>query len=210
MNNAITPIESWKTAWQNKIFRQRFLISVICIISLMIFFPYFFQYIEERNGHQLQDIVLAKLPAVDVSIPIFAIIWGTGVFTTIRGIQNPQIVITFFWAFIGLSITRIGTILAFPLEAPINIIPLADPISNAVYGGKFITKDLFYSGHTATQFLMFLCLKNKFDKMLTLVSTLLIGGLVLLQHVHYTIDVLAAPFITYGCFLVAKKIVKVY
>jgi len=206
--SAETPNLGWKKALQNPSFKQKLLLSIFCIVVIMIFFPFFFQYIEQRKGVLLNDVLLAHLPAVDVSIPIFAIIWGTGLFTTIRGIQHPTIVITFFWSFILLSITRIATILLFPLEAPAEIIPLADPISNAVYGGKFITKDLFYSGHTATQFLMYLCLQKKLDKTITLISTFLIGGMVLLQHVHYTIDVLAAPIITFFCFKMAQKIIQ--
>jgi len=98
------------------------------------------------------------------------------------------------------------SIIAVPLNPPDNLLELIDPISNTFYGSKFVTKDLFYSGHTATQFLMFLCLKNKLDKLATLISTFLIGALVLVQHIHYTIDVLAAPLLTYLVFILVKKI----
>jgi hypothetical protein len=88
------------------------------------------------------------------------------------------------------------------------LIPLKDPISSLFYGGTqvFITKDLFYSGHTSTQFLIFLCLKKRNDKIVALLATCIVGILVLVQHVHYTIDVLAAFAFTYVIYLMGKKI----
>jgi hypothetical protein len=99
------------------------------------------------------------------------------------------------------------SIIVLPLNPPNELIELIDPISNSFYGSKFITKDLFYSGHTATQFLMFLCLQKRGDKLVTFISTIAIGVLVLVQHVHYTIDVVAAPFFTYLVFIITKKII---
>ena len=92
------------------------------------------------------------------------------------------------------SIISIGLI---PLNAQIGLIPVEDPISNAFYGLRFITKDLFYSSLTAVMFLMFLCLNKRSDKILTLLATIAIGALVVVQHVHYTADVFFAPVITY-------------
>jgi hypothetical protein len=41
---------------------------------------------------------------------------------------------------------------------------------------------------------------KKGDKLVTLFSSIAIGALVLIQHVHYTIDVVAAPIFTYAIF----------
>ncbi|MCX6209264.1 MAG: phosphatase PAP2-related protein [Bacteroidetes bacterium] len=90
---------------------------------------------------------------------------------------------------------------------PKNLIALIDPITNTFYGGKFITKDLFYSGHTATIFLMYLVIDTKWLKNFFLVATLCVGVMVLVQHVHYTIDVIAAPFFTYLAYRLGKIVV---
>jgi hypothetical protein len=94
-----------------------------------------------------------------------------------------------------------------PLNPPEGLIPLIDPISNLAYGrAEYITKDLFFSGHTSSQFLIFLCLTNKGDKMIALFSAILVGSMVLIQHVHYSIDVLAAPVFTYGCYWLGREL----
>ena len=116
--------------------------------------------------------------------------------------------ILFLWSFILITLSRFTTIQLFPLNPPDGLIPLKDPLTNFFYGGtdRFIRKDLFYSGHTSSQFLIFLTLTKKWDKRAALLSSLLIGTFVLVQHIHYTIDVLAAYIITYLIFRIAKKI----
>jgi len=83
---------------------------------------------------------------------------------------------------------------------------LIDPLSNTFYGNATITKDLFFSGHISTIFLIFLCLKNKFDKVLTLTAAFFLAILLMLQHIHYVIDILAAPVFTYIAYIIARKI----
>jgi len=43
-----------------------------------------------------------------------------------------------------------------PLDAPERLILLNDPFVQFIGSGEALTKDLFFSGHTATLFLLFL------------------------------------------------------
>ena len=124
----------------------------------------------------------------------------------IKAIEEPRQMLLFLWAFIFLSIFRIACIWLVALNPPHGLVPLSDPITNRFYGKKFITKDLFYSGHTATIFLIFLCLETKPQKIAALIATVAVAVLVLVQHVHYTIDVIAAPLFAGLCYLIGKKI----
>ncbi|PZX65939.1 phosphatase PAP2-related protein [Hydrotalea sandarakina] len=201
-NNALPLI--WKNAWQQPTFKAKLLIGVAVLTGILIIFPYFFQFIESRDGFVLPDRILNDLPSVNLSLPIFFVIWVMVLILIIEAIRDPEIFLLFLWAYIFLNISRIITISLIPLNPPDNLIPLTDPISNYFYGSGFITKDLFYSGHTSTQFLIFLVLKKNKLKNLALLSTMLIGVMVLIQHVHYTIDVVMAPFFAFLVYKLAQ------
>ena len=75
---------NWKKAWQQPSFRTRLIAGLFILPVILLFFSYFFGIIEKRNGIQLNDWVLNALPAYDLSIPIFAIIWLMTIFIIVR------------------------------------------------------------------------------------------------------------------------------
>lgn len=195
----------WALAWQLPQFRQKLLMAVGVLLSLTPVFPAFYQHIEKRQGFVYHDFILNLLPAVDLSIPIFVITWGMAFFTLFRVVQNPTLLLSLMYGLIVVNVSRFITISLVPLNPPHGIIDIWDPITDMFYGESFVSKDLFYSGHTATQFLFFLILQRRSDKMLALSTSILMGILVLIQHVHYTIDVIFAPPFTYLCYIIAMK-----
>ncbi len=71
------------------------------------------------------------------------------------------------------------------------------------------TSDLFFSAHTGLPFLLALaCWDNKLLRYIFLLSSLGGGTIVLLGHIHYSIDVLGAFFVTYTIFHIAKHLFK--
>lgn len=67
------------------------------------------------------------------------------------------------------------------------------------------TNDLFFSAHTGLPFLLALEFwDNKILRYIFLLSSLGGATLVFLGHIHYSIDVLAAFFITYSVFQITK------
>jgi hypothetical protein len=76
---------------------------------------------------------------------------------------------------------------------------------------NFITtgNDLFFSGHTGLPFLIALIFWNHvYIRRLFLVSSVIFGAIVLLSHLHYSIDVFSAFFITYSIYHIAIKLFK--
>lgn len=196
----------WGEAWQLPLFKHKLLVGLGFFITLLNVFPVFYQYIEKRNGMINHDVFLHLIPAVDVSIPIFIVTWFMAILMILKAIKNPSVFITFLYGFIILNIARFISISLIPFNPPHDLIPIVDPISNIFYGDTYVTKDLFFSGHTATQFLCFLCLKKRLDRVFGLIATVLMGFLVLVQHVHYTIDVVSAPVFAYLCYWLASKV----
>lgn len=207
MSEQRAAIGVWKINLQSSDYRKKLIIGLILISFILLSLPFFFQAIEKRNGISFNDYLLSWLPAYDLSLYIFTVIWSMTLFTFSRFKQDPNIFLTFLWGFILINLSRFVFIGLIPLNAPADLIPIHDPISNHFYGPKFITKDLFFSGHTAAMFLMFLCLKKRTDKVVALLATIIIGIAVLIQHVHYTVDVVMAPVITYFLWIGSKKIV---
>jgi len=79
-------------------------------------------------------------------------------------------------------------------------LPADNPIRWITFGG-----DLFFSGHVGMPFLMALVFwKEKVYRYIFLAFSCVSGAVVLLGHFHYSIDVFAAFFITYGIYDLAK------
>lgn len=168
----------------------------------------FCQHIETRQGVVLHDYLLNQVLARNVSLPIFLLIWSVVGLTIRRILGDADFFVRLLWAYALLFLTRMASIWLVPLDPPRGLIELADPLSNVFYGSTFITKDLFFSGHTSILVLMGLCLKRPLDKYYAFGASFCVGCLLLVQHVHYTIDVLAAPVFSYLTYFLSGLIIN--
>jgi len=199
---------NWKETWSSSLQRAQLIIGSILMTIISFMLPPFFNLIQKRDGPVIHDVVLAAIPAHNVSWAIFTVIWGIGFYALWRGIEKPTIYITYLWTFIFITILRVLAISFVPLDPPAGLIVLTDPLTAVFYGRSTITKDLFFSGHTSILFLAFLCLERKWDKILALTGTCIVACLLLVQHVHYTIDIIAAPIIIYPVFRIVKYLLN--
>jgi membrane-associated phospholipid phosphatase len=199
--------EEWQDALQSAWYRKRVVGGLTLVIVTLSLFPFFFQAIEKRNGYLLADPLLGWLPPHNVSLAIFVIIWAIGLLGIVRAAKDPYMFLTFIWAYLVLCLLRTLAITLVPLDPPVGLIGLVDPISNFFYGEKFVTRVLFFSGHTSSVFLIFLCMQGKVDKALALIATVLVGWLLMVQHVHYTLDVLGAIFFAWLAFWTVRRTV---
>jgi hypothetical protein len=206
-NYAEIKTTNWGRAFENTRFRKKLVAGVILLVSILMLFPYFFAFIETRNGAILDDVLLRYIGPVDLSIPIFIVIWSTTLLFIFRSFYHPHIFLNVVYCLSFLSLVRMLSIYLTPLDPPSTIIAIKDPLTSITYGGKdvFMTKDLFFSGHTSNMLMLAMCLEKKLDKWWGYIAAVSVGILVLLQHAHYTIDVLAAFIITGFVVMTGKR-----
>lgn len=199
-------IQEWIYAFSVKGFFIKLIFTIAFGIALLVFLRNYFQYLEVRNGIVLKDWLLDRLPPRNFSRSIFGLLYlsiligflylFTKPFILLRALQTAAIVYSI----------RIVTLYLVKLDPPAGLIPLIDPIANYFgYGGPLITKDLFFSGHTASLLILFLAVKTPWLKMFFLIALIAIVTMLLWQHVHYSLDILGALFFTVPAWKITNR-----
>jgi PAP2 superfamily C-terminal len=197
---------AWQQAWLSPAFRIQVIITLIIICSFSIIFNQFFDFVESRNGTLLSDFLVDKLPSYNVSWIVFFFLYSGIIFGLYYHVAHPKTILIVFQTYVLVTLLRICTITLFPLNPPIGYIPLSEPLVQFfTSGGKIISKDLFFSGHMSTILSLYFSSHRKYVSTFLLFCSVMIGVMVLIQHVHYTIDVIFAVPATYIVYLFCRK-----
>lgn len=200
---------NWQKEWKHKKFRIHLLLTLVYLIAIIAFVPPFFNFVQARPGITLNDFVLNMLPPRDMSLSIFLLIYFVILLSIINVICWPVVLVKSIQAYCLLMTFRIVCMYLLPLDPEKSIIFLQDPIiGKLIYQGIPISKDLFFSGHVSTMFLLSLIMPYRPLKYCFIAATLLVACFLLLQHVHYTIDIIVAPFMAWLSYFLAFKMGK--
>ena len=197
---------TWKAFLKNKKNLTEFVITAVIVTAVIIAFSHFLHFIEQRDGVILNDPILRTFNPIDLTWLTFALIYLSLIIFVVTTFNKPHKLLIAFQAYGLMLIFRTIAMYLTPFEAPERILLLNDPFVQFFAKGDILTKDLFFSGHTGTLFLVFLLAENKTLKTIFLILTILVGSAVLLQHVHYSVDVFVAPFVAYGSYKIIDKI----
>lgn len=204
-------MKNWLERYRPYIKNKRFLISTgisFLLLGAGVIATYFgIIYANEKASNSVTDIILSNIRVFDVD-GIFT--YGPVLFWIIIGLyifffEPKKIPFTLKSAAIFLliraifiSLTHIGP---FPTHIQIA--------STSIFSVFTTGNDLFFSSHTGFPFLMALIFwDNKYLRIFSLIASLVFGTVVLLAHLHYSIDVFAAFFITYSIFHLNEKLFK--
>jgi hypothetical protein len=155
------------------------------------------------------DIVLSNTPVYNVDgMFVYGAVFMVAIMALISCLQPQRIpfilksiaLFTVTRSFF-LSLTHIS-----PYPAQIAITP---SIFTALFPSVFTGDDLFFSGHVGLPFLMALIFwEYPVQRAIFLAFSIIFAVVVLLGHLHYSIDVASAFFITFTIFFIAKTIFK--
>lgn len=201
----ITLLKEYKHLFSQRDFLISFFASLVFLVVSFIINWYAGVYATANASNPVTDIVLSNVRTFDVD-GIF--VFGTIFFWTfmiLLGLKDPK-TIPFLFASVALfvvvrslfiSLTHIGP---FPTQIVID----SNIIDKFSFGG-----DLFFSGHTGLPYLMALVFwRNTILRAFFILSSISFGIIVLLAHLHYSIDVLSAFFITYTIYHIAERLFK--
>lgn len=166
-------------------------------------------YVDSATSTPVGDLILSNIPTFNVDK---FVIQGTLAFILIvifLFLGRPK-----YWSFSLKTFAIFIIIRAFFVSLThlgVNLHQVVmDPnsLGYGIYNFLFSSKtDFFFSGHTGIPFLLGLIFYNeKKRRYFFFACSFVFGLLMLLGHLHYSIDVFAAPFITYTIFVISRKL----
>ncbi|MFH1183064.1 MAG: phosphatase PAP2-related protein [Candidatus Moraniibacteriota bacterium] len=192
-----------KNIWQDKDFLTSLSLGFLFLFISFIINYYAGLYATSSQSNAVSDIILDHLPVYNVNFIFFegfSLLWVFVISILVYKpraipftIKNIAIFILIRAAFITLTHLK---------ESPNYFQTGTESMFQNVFtfGG-----DLFFSAHTGLPFLLALVFwKNKKLRLIFLVTSIVFAVSMLLGHLHYSIDVFAAFFITYSIYKIAQ------
>ncbi|HAT2057135.1 TPA: hypothetical protein I8038_003035 [Legionella pneumophila] len=186
---------------QEKVFIRSLLSGFFLLFISFLIMNFAGKYASLMAGNPVNDLILDNLPLRDVTVfhVNAAIIFWT--IFTIYTLLNPALIPFITKSAALFILIRCAFISMTHLGAPPNQLAIPDNFSSLV----LFDGDLFFSGHVGGPFLMMLIFWNKTTlRYICLAAAVFFAYTVLIGHIHYSIDVFAAPFITYGIFHISQ------
>ncbi len=177
--------------------------TIVALLVVVRVFGRFANAVELRPGVILRDPVLAILRPRDMTLAIFAAIYGALAVAVPTMARHPRTLIDAIRAYAIVVLLRMLVMAATPLDPPPGTILLEDPLVKLFVTPRVLTRDLFFSGHTAMACVLVFGARTRLLRILLAVAAAIVGVSVLVQAVHYTVDVLAAPVFAYGAHRIA-------
>lgn len=203
----------WKKIFSEKRTRRQLLVILMLYIFLFKYCRIIMTGLEARQGVQVNDLFLKWIPPVDLSLITFVLTYAALATFLLSSVKRPATLILGLQGYCLLIMMRTLAIYFVALEPPAGMIILQDPVTILFMStprGGYIVKDLFFSGHVSAVVLFYFVVENRITKNFLLILAILVGSFLLIQHVHYTMDIIAAPFFSLLAYKASFFINKMY
>lgn len=166
---------------------------------------YAFTYSVRPTSRYVGDLILDNLQVVDLSFIIVECALLAIVLGTVFVLQHPRYILFSLKALALFIIIRAFFISLTHVGIYPEHVALGFGVFDGIYSYLNFQMGLFFSGHTGMPFFMALIFwEHKHARFVFLSLSFVFAIAVLLAHIHYSIDVFAAPFMAYGIFKIAK------
>ncbi len=182
-------------------------VTAAVLVAVLALFTRFVAGVEDRPGAVLADPVLARLTPRDLTWLIFAVLYASIPLAVATLIGHPRDLLLGVRAYALMVLLRMVAMALTPLDPPPGTIPLLDPLVQRLgTAGRVLTRDLFFSGHTAPMSLLVFTARRPAIRALFAAAAVVVGGAVVWQAVHYTVDVVAAPVFAFAAYRLAALV----
>lgn len=198
----------WKVLLSDRAYLISLFLGVFVLVSAYFVTFFVSSYNDFKSYVSVGDLILDNIPTYDLEFLFTWGIYSTMLFIFSYFVFERQELLPFALKTFGLLLfVRSGFIVLTHVGPPsgffyaTSVAPVYDSFTQWIF-----RNDLFFSGHTAIPFMAFLLLKDDKVRWIMLLSSITMGITVLLMHVHYSIDVFAAFFITHGIYALSDRI----
>lgn len=198
----------WKELLSDRAFRISFFVG-LGVMALATYVNYrAVLYTDQIPVISVNDLILDNIPTLDLSFLFTFGIYLTALMVIFYPIFFAPELAPFTAKTAGaFIIIRAFFISLTHLGAPEGYFRLPGFEDQPPFIQLFYTNDLFFSGHTGFPFLAALLFwENRFMRYFMLAMSLAQSFTVLFMHVHYSIDVFAAYFISYAIYVLSDKV----
>jgi membrane-associated phospholipid phosphatase len=187
--------KGWRDLWVDPTERWVAIFSFLIAVLLVAITSQYLLMIEKRQGVVLADPIHAIVGPVDLTWLIFFVLYGALLMAFAWLWNEPKLIFQGFRAYAILLTLRMIGIWLLPLDPPPNMIPMPDPIIQSIASthGELLTRDLFFSGHTSSLFMAAFIMPTTRQRWFYIILGTVVGASLILQHVHYSVDVMVAP-----------------
>jgi len=196
-------IHKHKTFWSEKPLRASAMLSIVFLMFSLLVNYFANIYTSLRAGNYVSDIILDNIPVFNVDLIFYEGFILFFVLIICVLLHDPKR-ISFVVKSIAVFIVIRSVFITLTHLAPQPDHSLLDTYNFflAFTSGN----DMFFSSHTGLPFLMALIFwDNRNLRIVFLLATIFFATIVLLGHLHYSIDVFAALFIAHSIFSIVKR-----